>query len=884
MENQDKHDRFSIRKLSIGAASVLIGFAFVTGVGTHTTLADELNSGDQQPTAEVKSAADARQGVDTEVKNDNQQNGGQDVKTDQVKPEAAKGATPKVVAPVKTPQDQVAGTKIEQSTDKQEERQVSVAKDNQNGKQEEKTTTLATQSEVVNKQAIGSEEKADSNQVIKVQNLVSKKEFAVGLSQEEKTVKGTKKIALAKANAASESVVDKLNSGKSLTDSELESEMNKFNDVLESGKKLTDLPADQQAEFDSLINYIKNDHTFRPVVLSAMHNATIYFATSFGSGIVSTTTISVPDDMIKISAPDLISKYRCSLPKGYTFGQTNPIQTLVVYWSIGIKDAWCLITPKYESATVHYVVDDDLSRSIPDRITGDKYRTRVNYSSLVPSDYTLASQGSYTFTDAANQSFTIHLNEGTRAARPDDGGTSAGDYSKTVTRSFNVIAPAGHTVTAPSTQSITLTRSGIYNEVTDKVTFGNWSMGNFTAVTAPTITGYTAHASANNVDETIGGGPTAPSNEIVTITYTINEESATVHYVDDDDLSRSIPDRTTGGKYGTRVNYSSLVPSDYTLASQGSYTFTDAANQSFTIHLNEGTRAARPDDGGTSAGDYSKTVTRSFNVIAPAGHTVTAPSTQSITLTRSGIYNEVTDKVTFGNWSMGNFTAVTAPTITGYTAHASANNVDETIGGGPTAPSNEIVTITYTINEESATVHYVDDDDLSRSIPDGTTSGNYGTSAGENNSTSTVNTNNNDSEEPTAPVTYQQLVLYIGKHGRIVKKGYITVSEDNDSLTEMFRLAKVKSKMPKGYKATGKIKKVAKYLYVWVTKKNQPSFNEAPRTKDVLYVAKNGKIVKRTRITGSVRKLAKSKLPKGYKISGIDRINNHYDVWIKKEK
>ncbi|MBE5059154.1 mucin-binding protein, partial [Lactobacillus crispatus] len=273
---------------------------------------------------------------------------------------------------------------------------------------------------------------------------------------------------------------------------------------------------------------------------------------------------------------------------------------------------------------------------------------------------------------------------------------------------------------------------------------------------APTITGYTAHASANNVDETIGGGATAPSNETVTITYTINEESATVHYVDDDDLSRSIPDGTTSGNYGTSVNYSSLVPSDYTLASQGSYTFTDAAKQSFTIYLKEGTREARPGDGGTSAG--------------------------------------------------------------------------------------------------------------------------------ENNSTSTVNTNNNDSEEPTAPVTYQQLVLYIGKHGRIVKKGYITVSEDNDSLTEMFRLAKVKSKMPKGYKATSKIKKVAKHLDVWVTKKNQPSFNEAPRTKDVLYVAKNGKIVKRTRITGSVRKLAKSKLPKGYKISGIDRVNNHYDVWIKKEK
>ncbi|NME29758.1 YSIRK-type signal peptide-containing protein, partial [Lactobacillus amylovorus subsp. animalium] len=330
MENQDKHDRFSIRKLSIGAASVLIGFAFVTGVGTHTTLADELNSGDQQPTAEVKSADDASQGVDTEVKNDNEQNGGQDVKTDQAKPEAAKGATPKVVAPVKTQQDQVAGTKIEQSTDKQEERQVSVAKDNQNGKQEEKTTTLATQSEVVNKQAIGSEEKADSNQVIKVQNLVSKKEFAVGLSQEEKTVKGPKKIALAKANAASD-----------------------------------------------------------------MGNVTINFATGYSpSDIVSTQTISVPDGLI--FAHDLIS-YGGSLPTGYTFVDRN--QSLDVNWSANIKVAWCFIKPKNESATVHYVDDDDSSRSIPDGTTSGKYGTSVNYSSLVPSGYTLASPGSYKFTD-----------------------------------------------------------------------------------------------------------------------------------------------------------------------------------------------------------------------------------------------------------------------------------------------------------------------------------------------------------------------------------------------------------------------------------------------------------------------------------------------------
>ena len=98
----------------------------------------------------------------------------------------------------------------------------------------------------------------------------------------------------------------------------------------------------------------------------------------------------------------------------------------------------------------------------------------------------------------------------------------------------------------------------------------------------------------------------------------------------------------------------------------------------------------------------------------------------------------------------------------------------------------------------------------------------------------------------------------------------------------LLRLAKAKDKMPKGYQATGKARKVAKHLDVWVTKKGQPGNKKAPRTKDVLYITKDGKIVKRTRITGDVNKLAKSKLPKGYKISGINRVNNHYNIWVKK--
>ena len=132
-----------------------------------------------------------------------------------------------------------------------------------------------------------------------------------------------------------------------------------------------------------------------------------------------------------------------------------------------------------------------------------------------------------------------------------------------------------------------------------------------------------------------------------------------------------------------------------------------------------------------------------------------------------------------------------------------------------------------------------------------------------------------------APITHQKLVLYIGRHGRIVKKAYITVKKDFDSLAELTELAVAKDKMPEGYSASGKVKRVANHLDVWVTKKIQPRFNKAPKTKDVLYVAIDGTIVKKTRITGKVnKKSAQSKLPKGYKIAGIDRVNNHYDIWI----
>ena len=89
--------------------------------------------------------------------------------------------------------------------------------------------------------------------------------------------------------------------------------------------------------------------------------------------------------------------------------------------------------------------------------------------------------------------------------------------------------------------------------------------------------------------------------------------------------------------------------------------------------------------------------------------------------------------------------------------------------------------------------------------------------------------------------------------------------------------------MPKGYKMNG-YKKVANHIDVLVSgKKTKPTSHG----KLVLYVRKDGKIIKRAYVTLVANKFskrnAKMHLPKGYKMSGHTHINRHNDVWIVKK-
>ena len=128
----------------------------------------------------------------------------------------------------------------------------------------------------------------------------------------------------------------------------------------------------------------------------------------------------------------------------------------------------------------------------------------------------------------------------------------------------------------------------------------------------------------------------------------------------------------------------------------------------------------------------------------------------------------------------------------------------------------------------------------------------------------------------------RQLVLFVDKRGRIVKRAYVLIKENQKLSNEVVKSLTGKD-MPKGYHMTG-YKKVAKHIDIFVSGKQTKATSHG---KLVLYVRKDGKIVKKLNIQLVANKFskrnAKMHLPKDYKMTGHTHINRHNDVWVIKK-
>lgn len=132
------------------------------------------------------------------------------------------------------------------------------------------------------------------------------------------------------------------------------------------------------------------------------------------------------------------------------------------------------------------------------------------------------------------------------------------DLNKTITRKVTIIDPTGKkTITM---QTVTFTRDATVDEVTGKVTYGNWSENGqhtFDKVEVPTISGYTANGDVPSIVVT----PSSTSGLDKVVTYVANEGSQTIIYVDEN--GKKVGQQVVTGKTGDKVKLTPEIPSGY---------------------------------------------------------------------------------------------------------------------------------------------------------------------------------------------------------------------------------------------------------------------------------------------------------------------------------
>ncbi|MCO4536019.1 Levansucrase [Streptococcus infantarius subsp. infantarius] len=183
----------------------------------------------------------------------------------------------------------------------------------------------------------------------------------------------------------------------------------------------------------------------------------------------------------------------------------------------------------------------------------------------------------------------------------------------------------------------------------------------------PTVPGYTAHDPEGPV-LTPGSSyqPSDPTKD-TTITYTADQQTGSVSYVDDTTgktLKTDPISGTTGSKssYSTSGSIADYKKQGYELFTDGypadlTFDNDDTTAQNFTVHLKHQNIQSTE----------AKTVTETIHYQG-AGNQTPADNTAQVTFTRQVSADTVTGEKTYGSWSADqSFAAVTSPVIKGYT-------------------------------------------------------------------------------------------------------------------------------------------------------------------------------------------------------------------------
>ena len=381
-----------------------------------------------------------------------------------------------------------------------------------------------------------------------------------------------------------------------------------------------------------------------------------------------------------------------------------------------------IYTPVQESVTITYM--DDTSNSVITTVTisggyGTKsdYSTAADISKLESRGYDLVSDGFPTngiIFGKSESNYVVHMKDKMVSS----------ENTTTVTQTINYVDQNGNPLTTAHTASVTFTQPVVTDKVTGQQTLGSWTPATqtFAPVASPKITGYTPEkAESDSVTVDAPTATTTPQNNVQNITYTLNKEKIEVQFIDQTTGDVLTTEYATGD-YGTRSTYTPVrtmikyINEGYKLVSSnfplGGITFNqDGVVPVYKVVLAHNTRTdtvtSNPDNIPTDQLSDSVTETITYTY-ADSGKQAESPNTQTITFTRSATVDMVTHKVlSYSDWtaSQNGFNAVTSPKITGYTANPQVVSAVTNVTAGS---KNITVGVTYTPNQETATIQYVD--------------------------------------------------------------------------------------------------------------------------------------------------------------------------------
>ena len=264
--------------------------------------------------------------------------------------------------------------------------------------------------------------------------------------------------------------------------------------------------------------------------------------------------------------------------------------------------------------------------------------------------------------------------------RADEPAVVEGQEEKTITRTINVHLPNGEVQTTK--QPVTLVRQYTSVAGSDEKNYGPWNTGQWDAFTAPELDGYTALPSSVAEVEV-----TFESLDAVVDIYYRADEPAVVEGQEEKTITRTIHVHLPNGEVQTTTQPVTLTRTYTKVNGQTKYSeWTTGTWESFTAPEQTGYTALpdsvaevevtsesldavvdiyyRADDPAIVAGKEEKTITRTINVHLPNGEVQT--TTQPVTLTRT--YTKVNGQTKYSEWTTGTWDSFTAPEQTGYTA------------------------------------------------------------------------------------------------------------------------------------------------------------------------------------------------------------------------